>query len=254
VIRVGVSGAAGRMGELVATTVAGSPDLELGALYDPNGDGRRVAGMTVVASPEAMREVDVVVEFTNPAVVLDNLRRWGEFGRDVVVGTSGFSAERIEAVRGFWGTGEAKCLIVPNFSIGAVVMMRLAELAAPHFDAAEIIELHHDGKADAPSGTAIATAGRIAAAGGEARRKVESNELIVGARGALADGVSVHAVRLPGLVAHQAVMFGGTGETLTIRHDTTDRAAFMPGVLLAIRNVAGLAMPVTVGLESLLGL
>lgn len=253
-IRIGVSGAGGRMGALVASTVADTPDLELAALYDPNGADRRVAGLAVSTSPEAMAEVDVVVEFTNPTVVLDNLRRWAELGLHAVVGTSGFSEDRIAEVRGFWDVAGARCLIVPNFSIGAVVMMRLAELAAPHFDAAEIIELHHDGKADAPSGTAIATAARIAAAGGEPQRKVESKELLPGARGATPDGVAVHAVRLPGLVAHQVVMFGGTGETLTIRHDTTDRNAFMPGVLLAIANVAGLPEPVTVGLEPLLGL
>jgi 4-hydroxy-tetrahydrodipicolinate reductase len=132
-------------------------------------------------------------------------------------------------------------------------MMRLAELAAPHFRAAEIIELHHDRKADAPSGTAVATAGRIAAAA-EQQRDVESTELIAGARGAEVAGVPIHAVRLSGLVAHQEVLLGGEGETLSIRHDTTDRAAFMPGVLLAVRRVAGLSEPVTVGLEPLLGI
>lgn len=253
-IRVGVSGAAGTMGGLVASTVAGTPNLDLAALYDPNGADRRVAGISVSTSPETMAGVDVVVEFTNPTVVLDNLRRWAQLGCHAVVGTSGFSEDRIEEVRGLWDAEGANCLIVPNFSIGAVVMMRLAELAAPHFDAAEIIELHHDGKADAPSGTAIATAARIGAAGGPPRRKVESKELMPGARGSAVDGVSVHAIRLPGLVAHQAVMFGGVGETLTIRHDTTDRGAFMPGVLLAIGEVAALEEPVTIGLEPLLGL
>lgn len=133
-------------------------------------------------------------------------------------------------------------------------MMRLSELAAPHFDAAEVIEMHHDRKADAPSGTAIATAQRIAAAAEGQKREVDSKELIPGARGAVTDEVNVHAVRLPGLVAHQAVLFGGMGETLTIRHDTTDRQAFMPGVVLAVRKVADLPMPVTVGLDALLGL
>jgi len=142
---------------------------------------------------------------------------------------------------------------VPNFSIGAVVMMRLAEIAAPHFAAAEIIELHHDGKVDAPSGTAIATAERIAGTSTQ-ERAVESTELIPGARGADVSSVPVHAVRLPGLVAHQQVLFGGTGEILTIRHDTTDRTAFMPGVLAAIRAVADLGDPVAVGLESILGI
>ena len=145
-------------------------------------------------------------------------------------------------------------MIVPNFSIGAVVMMRLAEIAAPHFDAAEVIEMHHDRKADAPSGTALATAERIARAATGQRREVASKELVAGARGGLVEGVSVHAVRLPGLVAHQAVMLGGLGETLTLRHDTTNREAFMPGVVLAVRKVADLPMPVTYGLDALLGI
>jgi 4-hydroxy-tetrahydrodipicolinate reductase len=132
--------------------------------------------------------------------------------------------------------------------------MRLAEIAAPHFDAAEVIEMHHDRKADAPSGTALATAERIARAAGSQKREVESRELVAGARGAEVEGVPVHAVRLPGLVAHQAVMLGGLGEILTIRHDTTDREAFMPGVVLAVRKVGDLPMPVTVGLNVLLGI
>jgi len=130
--------------------------------------------------------------------------------------------------------------------------MRFAETAAPHFAASEVIELHHDDKVDAPSGTALATAGRLAAAGGRQERRVESEELVAGARGADAAGVRVHAVRLPGLLAHQEVLLGSPGEMLTIRHDTSDRIAFMPGVLLAIRGVATLTDPVTVGLENLL--
>jgi 4-hydroxy-tetrahydrodipicolinate reductase len=252
--RVGVSGAAGRMGRLVAETVAFATGFELTALYDPGGAGAQVAGAAVSADPEVMSEADVIVEFTNPDVVMDNLRTWHTMDRHAVVGTSGFGDERLAEVEAFWQPGPANCIIVPNFSIGAVVMMRLAEIAAPHFDAAEVIELHHDRKADAPSGTATATAARIAAAGGEQKREVESKELISGARGARVDDVPVHAVRLPGLVAHQAVMFGGMGETLTIRHDTSDRQAFIPGVVLAIRKVADLPLPVTVGLEALLGL
>ena len=140
---------------------------------------------------------------------------------------------------------------VPRLSIGAVLMMRFAETAAPHFAASEVIELHHDDKVDAPSGTALATAGRLAAAGGRQERRVESEELVAGARGADAAGVRVHAVRLPGLLAHQEVLLGSPGEMLTIRHDTSDRIAFMPGVLLAIRGVAGLD-GLVVGLENLL--
>lgn len=252
--KVGVSGAGGRMGKLVAETVAFATGFELVALFDPNAAGDIIGGVEVSATPEVMLDADVVVEFTVPDVVMENLRSWHTMARHAVVGTSGFGEERLKEVESFWGPGPARCLIVPNFSIGAVVMMRLAEIAAPHFDAAEVIEMHHDRKTDAPSGTATATAERIARAGGEQRREVISTELVAGARGAMVDGVPVHAVRLPGLVAHQAVMLGGMGETLTIRHDTTDRQAFMPGVVLAVRKVADLPMPVTVGLDALLGL
>jgi len=242
--RVIVSGAAGRMGKMVCAAVAEHDDLELVAAYDPALEG------AVYQDPADLPEADVVVEFTNPDVVMDNLAQWRDRGNHVVVGTSGFSDDRIGAVGKLFGGGPPNCLIVPNFSIGAVLAMRFAAEAASHFPAAEIIELHHDDKVDAPSGTAIATAGRIAAVGPQVR-SVESTELVSGARGASVDGVPVHAVRLPGLVAHQEVILGGTGETLTIRHDTTDRQAFMPGVLLAVRRVAELG-GVTIGLDSLL--
>lgn len=250
---VAVSGAGGRMGSLVAQTVADDPDLELGPLYDPRDPGATLAGATISDDPGALAGADAVVEFTEPDVVMANLATWRALNLHAVVGTSGFDANRLDVLREQWGSGPPNCLVVPNFSIGAVLMMRLSEIAAPHFAAAEVIELHHDRKADAPSGTAIATAERIAATTSQ-DRAVDSAELIPGARGADAAGVPVHAVRLPGLVAHQEVLFGGVGETLTIRHDTTDRTAFMPGVLAAIRAVGTLPDPVTVGLESVLGI
>lgn len=249
---VAVSGAGGRMGSLVAQTVADTRDLELGPLYDPRDAGSTVAGATIGDDPAALADADVVVDFTEPDVVMGNLATWRSLDLHAVVGTSGFDASRVAELREEWGSGPPNCLIAPNFSIGAVVMMRLSEIAAPHFAAAEVIEMHHDRKVDAPSGTAIATAERIAATASQ-DRAVDSAELIPGARGADAAGVPVHAVRLPGLVAHQQVLFGGVGETLTIRHDTTDRTAFMPGVLAAIRAVATLPDAVTVGLESVLG-
>lgn len=252
--RVGVSGAAGRMGRLTAETIAYATGFDLVAAFDPDGAGETIGGVEISATPEVMLDADVVIEFTNPDVVMENLRRWQTIGRHAVVGTSGFGEERLAEVEAFWTGDGGNCLIVPNFSIGAVVMMRLAEIAAPHFDAAEVIELHHDRKADAPSGTAMATAERIGRAAERQRREVDSRELVAGARGADVDGVPVHAVRLPGLVAHQAVMLGGMGETLTIRHDTTDRQAFMPGVVLAVRRVSELPLPVTVGLDGLLGI
>ena len=249
---VAVSGAGGRMGSLVAETIRDASDLEPGPLYDPGHVGDVVAGATITGDPDALSDADIVVEFTEPDVVMENLERWRALGLHTVVGTSGFDRERLASVASLWGSGPPNCLIVPNFSVGAVAMMRLAEIAAPLFGAAEIIEMHHDRKVDAPSGTAIATAERIAAVSDQ-KRAVESVELIAGARGASA-GVPVHAIRLPGLVAHQQVIFGGQGETLTIRHDTTDRSAFMPGVLAAVRAVESLESPVTVGLDAVLGL
>lgn len=245
---VGVSGAAGRMGSLVVEAIGAAEDLELGPLYDPGHPGG-----DFVADPDALKAADVVVEFSLPGVVLDNLERWRGHGLHAVVGTSGFDEATVAEVRSRWGSGPPNCLIVPNFAVGAIVAMRLAEIAAPFFSAGEVIELHHDRKADAPSGTAMTTAGRIAAAA-EQRRHTESSELVPGARGADVSGVPVHAVRLPGIVADQIILFGSTGETLTIRHTSTDRSVFIPGVLAAIRRVPTLEEPVTVGLEAVLDL
>jgi 4-hydroxy-tetrahydrodipicolinate reductase len=251
--RVAVSGAGGRMGRLVMETVANEPDLELVAAFDPAHAGLAIAGIVVATDPIVIGEAEVVVEFTTPDVVMPNLAAWRGLGVHAVVGTSGFDSARVEALREQWGSGPPNCLVVPNFSIGAVLMMHFAEVAAAHFAASEIVELHHDNKADAPSGTAITTAAKITAAGGRQERNVESEELLPGSRGAAA-GPRIHSVRLPGMLAHQEVLFGSPGETLTIRHDTTDRASFMPGVLLSIRSVSSLGEPVTVGLEGLLGL
>ncbi len=247
---VGVSGAAGRMGRMIAQAIHDSTEFDLGPLYDPYHPGEQVAGGPVTDDPAPMSAADVVVEMTLPTVVDANLDRWRELGCHVVVGTSGFDDRRIEALRARWGAGPPNCLVVPNFSIGAVLMMRFAELAGPHFAAAEIIELHHDGKADAPSGTSVATAGRLP---GSWSRKVESTELVAGALGADASGTRIHSVRLPGLLAHQEVLLGNPGEVLTIRHDSTDRVSFLPGVFAAVRAVPGLA-GVTVGLDAVLGL
>ena len=252
-IRVGVSGAGGRMGRLTAVSISEAEDLELAGLYDPEAGGEGPAGLMISPDPGTLEGSDVVVEFTNPDAVMGNLRLWRDFGSHAVVGTSGFSRERLAEVADLWADGPPNCLIAPNFSIGAVLMMRFAELAAPHFPAAEIIEFHHDRKADAPSGTAINTAERISRAKPDQQRAVTSKELAAGARGASVGGVPVHAVRLPGLVAHQEVLFGNSGEWLTIRHDTSDRTAFMAGVLLAVRSVAR-TPGVTVGIEGLLGL
>src|SRR5215471_12367863 len=229
--KVGVLGARGRMGREVVRTVTEAPDLEVAAEVD-QGDAL-----------DALAGCDVVVDFTHPGVVMENLRWCAEHDLDVAVGTSGFGEERIDEVRGWLaGHPDVRVLVVPNFSVGAILMMRFAAQAARFFDSAEVIELHHANKADAPSGTALRTASMIAAA------------RAAGGRGASVDDVHVHSVRSAGLVAHQEVLFGGTGETLTIRHDSLDRSSFMPGVLLAARGLATLPPGLTVGLEGLLGL
>ena len=245
-IKVGVLGAKGRMGSEVSRTVGAAPDLELVAAVDV-GDAR-----------DPLAGCDVVVDFTHPGAVMDNLRWCLKHGRNVVVGTSGFAEARLAEVRDWLGESpSARALIVPNFSIGAVLMMYFAAKAAPFFESAEIIELHHAAKADAPSGTATRTASLIA----EARAGAELGpppdatvSEVAGARGATLDGVRVHSVRLAGLLAHQEVLLGGHGEVLTIRHDSMDRSSFMPGVLLAVRGVGSLPPGLTVGLDGMLGL
>jgi 4-hydroxy-tetrahydrodipicolinate reductase len=242
VIRVGVSGAAGRMGLLTCEAVEATPGLELIGRFAPGhgfDDGRDLA------------EADVIVEFARADVVMANMAMWRQMDRHVVVGTSGFDEARLRELRHLWGDSPQRCLVVPNFSLGAVLMMSLAERAAPYFTAAEIVELHHDRKADAPSGTALATAARLKPSG---ERAVDSQESFPGARGAEVGGVWVHSVRLPGLLAHQEILLGNPGEVLTIRHDTTDRTAFVPGILLAIRSIEKVDPGVSVGLEGLMGL
>jgi 4-hydroxy-tetrahydrodipicolinate reductase len=234
------------MGTQVCRAVAGADGLEVGAEAD-EGDPR-----------DALAGCDVVVDFTHPGAVMDNLRWCIGNGLDTVAGTSGFDEPRLAQIRAWLaGAPEVRVLVVPNFSVGAVLMMRFASQAARFFTSAEVIELHHAGKADAPSGTAARTASLIAAARAEAGLGPPPDATVSaaeGARGTVAAGVHVHSVRLAGLVAHQEVLFGGTGETLTIRHDSLDRASFMPGVLLGIRAIASLPAGLTVGLDSLLGL
>jgi 4-hydroxy-tetrahydrodipicolinate reductase len=245
-IKVGVLGAKGRMGSEVRQAVGAAEGLEVTAEVD-EGDDR-----------EPLTHCDVVVDFTHPAAVMDNLRWCVRHGLNTVVGTSGFGEDRLAEVRGWLGDAPAaRVLIVPNFSIGAILMMRFAAQAARFFESAEVIELHHANKADAPSGTALRTAAMISEAreaAGLGAPPDATRSSLPGARGAVVDDVHVHAVRLPGLVAHQEVLLGGHGETLTIRHDSLDRASFMPGVLLAARQIAELPPGLTVGLDSLLGL
>ena len=245
-IKVGVLGSKGRMGQQVCATIDEAPDTQLVAQVDA-GD-----------SLEDLLAADVVVDFTHVGVVMDNLRWCVEHDVSVVVGTSGFGEDRLSQVRE-WTSKQpgVRVLIAPNFSIGAVLMMRFAAQAARFFESAEVIELHHANKRDAPSGTALRTASLIGAARAEAALGAPpdaTTQEVAGARGASVDDVRVHSVRLSGLVAHQEVLFGGHGETLTIRHDSMDRASFMPGVLLAVHGLASLPAGVTVGIEPLLGL
>ena len=213
-IRVGVAGAAGRMGQTVCAAVEEAPDLELAARADP------ALGVELA---DILAGVDVVVDFTVPGTALENARACVRAGVHAVVGTTGWDPSQLAGE-----PGGGKVFVAPNFAIGAVLMMQFAARASHYMAKAEIIELHHDRKVDAPSGTAARTA-------------------------ALMDGdVPIHSVRLPGLVAHQEVILGDVGQTLTIRHDSTDRTSFMPGVLLAIRKVGSLEDSPVVGLEHLL--
>jgi 4-hydroxy-tetrahydrodipicolinate reductase len=245
-IRVGVLGAKGRMGSEVCRAVEAAPDLELAAAVDI-GDAR-----------DPLAACGVTVDFTHPGAVLDNLQWCLSHGLNAVVGTSGFDEARLAAVADWLGdVPSARALIVPNFSVGAVLMMSFAEQAARFFESAEVIELHHAAKVDAPSGTAARTASLIAAARAVAELGPPPDATVTeadGARGTIVDGVRVHSVRLAGLLAHQEVLLGGHGEVLTIRHDSLDRSSFMPGVLLAVRGIAGLPPGLTVGLQGLLGL
>ena len=253
-IRVGVFGAGGRMGATVCGAVAGDDELELVAAVDPQHAGEEIAGVTIAGEPAALAEADaqVVVDFTVLDAARQNVHWLAEHGMHAVVGTTGFSDADLDGFRAAFTT--SNCFLAPNFAIGAVLMMRFAELAAPHFETAEIIELHHDNKIDAPSGTAIRTAARMAAASGDWGDDPTTKTVVAGARGGVAvGGIHVHSVRLRGLVAHQEVLLGTTGETLSIRHDSYDRSSFMPGVVLAAKQVAH-HPGVTVGLEALLDL
>jgi len=220
-IRVGVAGAAGRMGQAVCEAVEGAEDTVLAAKADP------ALGVELA---DVLGDVDVVVDFTVPDTALRNVRTCLEAGVHAVVGTTGFD---LDAAKAAAEASSANCFVAPNFAIGAVLLMEVSQTIARHMPECEIIELHHDRKLDAPSGTAKRTQELIDAAGGNVHQPI-------------------HSVRLPGLVAHQEVIFGGEGQTLSIRHDSIDRRSFMPGVLLAVRKVAALPDRFTVGLEKLL--
>jgi len=264
-IRVLVTGAWGSMGRLVMQMVSAAEDLELVAAVDPAGQGHpateaaplapadlTISGHLVAAIEES--SPDVLVDFTTPAVVMDNIEAALDRGVACVVGTTGLSETDLKVIDKMARSKGAPCFAAPNFSIGANLMMRFAEEAAPSFEYAEIIERHHENKKDAPSGTAATTAQRMTAAKGEdflAVKPATEHEGFEGSRGSDYHGVAVHAVRMPGYVANQEVVLGGSGEVLRIEHITTSRECFMPGVLLAIRKVRGLEGLVQ-GLDSIM--
>lgn len=249
------------MGTEVCRAVAEDDELELVAAVDPHYEGIDLRALTgldtdlrMSGGPQAFAEsgVEVAVDFTTRDVSRQNLEWLGDQGVHAVVGTTGFSEEDVESIRA--GFSRSNCVIAPNFAIGAVLMMHFAALAAPYFDSAEIIELHHDAKVDAPSGTAMHTVEKMAEASAEWTADPTRYEVLTGARGGRGPaGIPVHSVRLRGLVAHQEVLLGTTGQTLSIRHDSIDRTSFMPGVLLAVKAVGG-RPGLTIGLDELLGL
>lgn len=244
-LRVGVLGARGKVGSTMCSAVLAAPDLTLSAQVDADDS------LTLLTDSHT----DVVIDFTTPDVVMDNLKFLIDNGIHAVVGTTGFTEERLKQVH-TWVASAPHCgvLIAPNFAIGAVLAMHFARKAAPYFESAEIIELHHPDKVDAPSGTAIRTAELIAQARTDLPECPDATSTgIPEARGATVNGITVHSVRLAGLVAHQEILFGTQGQTLTIRHDSMDRTSFVPGVLRAVREVPH-RPGVTIGIEPLLNL
>jgi 4-hydroxy-tetrahydrodipicolinate reductase len=259
--KVGVVGAGGRMGREVCRAVAEAPDLELVAAVDPGLDGQSVEGIPIVGDVGllAPRGAEVVVDFSVADALRANLPLYAAQGLHAVVGTTGLSEAELEAAARLFAESSANAIVAANFAIGAVLLMRFCELAAPHMDGVEVIELHHDAKRDAPSGTALHTATGIAAAraragSGPLPADPTTEHVVPGARGGEGPGgVRIHSVRLPGLIAHEEVIFGALGQSLTIRHDSYDRRSFMPGVLLAVRAVAD-RPGLTIGIEPLLNL
>jgi 4-hydroxy-tetrahydrodipicolinate reductase len=253
-IRVGVVGAGGRMGDAVCAAVTVDRDLELVAAVHPRLAGETRHGVTIAGELRALADADcdVVVDFTVADAARVTLPWLAMHGMHAVVGTTGFTDADIAAFRSeFSGSN---CVIASNFAISAVLMMRFAELAAPFFDTAEIIELHHDGKIDAPSGTALTTAQRMAAASGEWAADPTRHESYPGSRGGIGPaGIRLHSVRMRGMVAHQEVILGANGQTLTIRQDSYDRISYMPGVVVACRHIAD-HPGLTLGLETILGI
>jgi 4-hydroxy-tetrahydrodipicolinate reductase len=262
-IKVVVSGASGRMGREVLSALCANPEIEPAGAVEktvveeylslPDGSGLIPFSSDVKAMLQRCKP-QVLVDFTTAEASLPAVRTAAEMGVNVVVGTTGLGEKDLDEIEDLCERYGVGAVVAPNFALGAVLMIHLAKKAAPFFDYAEIIELHHEKKLDAPSGTALGTAHEIVASRNRPFQRVEpQKEAVPGSRGAEVDGVSLHAVRLPGLVAHQEVIFGGQGQTLSIRHDSTSRESFMPGVILAVKQVVKQSGLVR-GLEALLGL
>jgi len=252
-IKVGISGANGTMGRLTIGAIEAVDDLTVGGLYAPGHEEQEILGYRASSDQQALSDCDVVIELTNPSASDENVPCWRDSRADVLIGTSGYTNDRLNALRDAWLGLSSRCLVVPNFAIGAVLMIRFAELASRYFESAEIIEMHHHDKPDAPSGTALHTAARIAAAR-DYRAHNRGSEIATGSLGGDVEGIPVHSLRLHGSLAHQEIVFGTVGQYLTLRHDTTDYQCFVPGIMLALREIRSLDPGVTVGLEGLLGI
>lgn len=260
-IRVGVFGALGKMGRTVCETVTADPELALVAAVDPAAPGTDVCGVAAADKPRALLDAgaQVAVDFTRPDVVMEDVRFCLANGVHAVVGTTGLGPEQLDEIRALCARHGTNAIVAPNFALGAILAIEMAKVAARYFGSCEVVELHHNEKLDAPSGTAMKTAREIADVwarhgrppGGEPTPG--EKETVAGARGADVGGVHVHAVRLRGLVAHEEILFGGQGQLLSIRHDSIDRSSFMPGVVMAVKAVAE-RPGLTYGLEHLLEL
>jgi 4-hydroxy-tetrahydrodipicolinate reductase len=250
-MKVAVSGAMGRLGSVIARGISAAGDMQLSGVYDPGHAGKNVAGIKIEDSIKNIN-AQIIAECTHPDVVMENLKQWHAKGIRVVIGTSGFTKDRINELKSFWREGDPGCLIVPNFSIGAVLMMRFAEMASAHFASAEIIERHESAKPDAPSGTALATAMRM----GKYRTEIEqrkNDEVVKGVRGGLVSGVRVHSLRMKGLLSDQEVAFSNLGEVFSIRHSSTSYESFVNGALMALRythTIKGVAIGIDAALDA----
>ncbi len=248
-MKVAVSGAMGRLGNAIARGILKANDMKLTGAYAPGHIGEKIGGFNVQDTIENI-DAQIIVECAHHDVVMENLKIWHAKGMNVVIGTSGFTESKIQELKSFWGENDPGCLIVPNFSIGAMLMMRFAEMASKHFDSTEIIERHENTKPDAPSGTALATAMRMGKFRDQSSQST-GDEIVKGARGGFVSGVRVHSLRMAGVLSNQEVAFSNMGETFSINHISTSYESFVKGALVAIRHVPK-TKGVSIGLDAAL--